>query len=221
MRESKPKVPWHRVVWLKKGIPKLKILTWMFVLGNNSSFALQKPLGAKEPLALLRVCQKLSGWRRDLSLSLDSSPEKVFSLSFSLSLSIPLSGFLSRNGSLSQFNQFGLSLSRFLSRNGSLPLSRSALLRDVTRGGSRRRPLCRRRPLSCAFTVPVKSYTHEIVTIWYRAPEVVCNQSLLLLICVVMGTEEKPLNPLDSSDDDFAPSYQRSCGFSDVVLELN
>ena len=23
-----------------------------------------------------------------------------------------------------------------------------------------------------------------------------------------MGIEEKPLNPLDSSDDDFAPSYQ-------------
>jgi cyclin-dependent kinase len=26
--------------------------------------------------------------------------------------------------------------------------------------------------LARAFTVPLKSYTHEIVTLWYRAPEV-------------------------------------------------
>lgn len=32
------------------------------------------------------------------------------------------------------------------------------------------------------------------------------HQSLLLLICVVMGTEEKPLNPLVSNHDDSAPS---------------
>ncbi|KAH0905945.1 hypothetical protein HID58_037772 [Brassica napus] len=31
IRESRPQVPWHRIVWLKKGIPKFKTLTWMFV----------------------------------------------------------------------------------------------------------------------------------------------------------------------------------------------
>lgn len=31
IRESRPQVPWHRIVWLKKGIPKFKALTWMFV----------------------------------------------------------------------------------------------------------------------------------------------------------------------------------------------
>ena len=34
IRESKPLVPWHHVVWLKKGIPKCKTLTWMFVLNR-------------------------------------------------------------------------------------------------------------------------------------------------------------------------------------------
>ncbi|KAI3739176.1 hypothetical protein L2E82_29573 [Cichorium intybus] len=26
--------------------------------------------------------------------------------------------------------------------------------------------------LSCAFTLPIKKYTYEILTLWYRAPEV-------------------------------------------------
>lgn len=32
IREANLQVPWHRVVWLKRGIPKFKTLTWMFVL---------------------------------------------------------------------------------------------------------------------------------------------------------------------------------------------
>lgn len=32
IRESKPIVPWKNTVWLKKGIPKFKTLTWLFVL---------------------------------------------------------------------------------------------------------------------------------------------------------------------------------------------
>jgi cyclin-dependent kinase len=31
--------------------------------------------------------------------------------------------------------------------------------------------------LSRAFSVPMKSYTHEIVTLWYRAPEVLLGDS--------------------------------------------
>ncbi|CAL2245779.1 unnamed protein product [Prunus armeniaca] len=31
--------------------------------------------------------------------------------------------------------------------------------------------------LGCAFTVPRKSYTHEIVTLWYRAPEVLLSST--------------------------------------------
>ncbi|KAF3533564.1 hypothetical protein DY000_02042460 [Brassica cretica] len=132
-----------------------------------------------------RVCRKLSRWRRGLSLSRFLS--RNGSLPQFISLSIPLSRFLSRNGSLPQFNHFSLSLSRFLSRNDSLPLGRSALLRDVTRGGSCQRPRCRRPPLSRAFTVPVKSYTHEIVTIWYRAPEQwVLRRNLLILLIQAM-----------------------------------
>ncbi|KAL0731162.1 hypothetical protein Bca4012_027256 [Brassica carinata] len=32
IRDSKPVVPWKNTVWLKKGIPKFKTLTWLFVL---------------------------------------------------------------------------------------------------------------------------------------------------------------------------------------------
>lgn len=31
--------------------------------------------------------------------------------------------------------------------------------------------------LGRAFTIPLKSYTHEIVTLWYRAPEVLLGSS--------------------------------------------
>ena len=31
--------------------------------------------------------------------------------------------------------------------------------------------------LGRAFSVPVKSYTHEIVTLWYRAPEVLLGRA--------------------------------------------
>ncbi|KAK9983932.1 hypothetical protein SO802_033457 [Lithocarpus litseifolius] len=31
--------------------------------------------------------------------------------------------------------------------------------------------------LRCAFTVPLKSYTHEIVTLWYKAPEVLLGST--------------------------------------------
>ncbi|MCI13292.1 cyclin-dependent kinase B1-1-like, partial [Trifolium medium] len=31
--------------------------------------------------------------------------------------------------------------------------------------------------LGRAFTVPLKSYTHEIVTLWYRAPEVLLGST--------------------------------------------
>ncbi|VVB05419.1 unnamed protein product [Arabis nemorensis] len=34
MREHKALVPWSNVVWLKKGIPKQKLLTWLFVLNR-------------------------------------------------------------------------------------------------------------------------------------------------------------------------------------------
>ena len=31
--------------------------------------------------------------------------------------------------------------------------------------------------LARAFSLPVKTYTHEVVTLWYRAPEVILNAS--------------------------------------------
>ncbi|CAB4307767.1 unnamed protein product [Prunus armeniaca] len=31
--------------------------------------------------------------------------------------------------------------------------------------------------LGCAFTVPRKSYMHEIITLWYRAPEVLLGST--------------------------------------------
>lgn len=32
IREQKPEVPWKNLVWQKKGIPKFKTLTWLFIL---------------------------------------------------------------------------------------------------------------------------------------------------------------------------------------------
>ncbi|KAG5248404.1 Cell division control protein [Salix suchowensis] len=53
--------------------------------------------------------------------------------------------------------------------------------------------------LGRAFTVPLKSYTHEIVTLWYRAPEVLLGSTIIpsLSICAEMSRRQA-LFPGDS-----------------------
>ncbi|KAK2548014.1 Cyclin-dependent kinase 2 [Acropora cervicornis] len=56
--------------------------------------------------------------------------------------------------------------------------------------------------LARAFGVPVRSYTHEVVTLWYRAPEI-------LLGCRTLGTPDENLWPGVSDLPDYKSSFPK------------
>jgi cyclin-dependent kinase 2 len=63
--------------------------------------------------------------------------------------------------------------------------------------------------LARAFSVPVKKYTHEVVTLWYRAPEILLGQEVysppvdIWSVGVIFAEmlTKKPLFPGDSEID--------------------
>ena len=70
--------------------------------------------------------------------------------------------------------------------------------------------------LARAFGIPLRSYTHEIVTLWYRAPEVLlgCKQYAIAVDMWSVGcifaemAERKPLFPGDSEIDQIFKIFQ-------------
>lgn len=63
--------------------------------------------------------------------------------------------------------------------------------------------------LARAFSIPVKKYTHEVVTLWYRAPEILLGQEIysppvdIWSVGVIFAEMlvKKPLFPGDSEID--------------------
>lgn len=64
--------------------------------------------------------------------------------------------------------------------------------------------------LARAFTIPLRNYTHEVVTLWYRAPEILLGSQLYSLPVDIWSTgciiaemiTKKPLFPGDSEIDE-------------------
>jgi serine/threonine protein kinase len=64
--------------------------------------------------------------------------------------------------------------------------------------------------LARAFTIPLRNYTHEVVTLWYRAPEILLGSKLYSVSIDVWSTgciiaemmTKKPLFPGDSEVDE-------------------
>lgn len=64
--------------------------------------------------------------------------------------------------------------------------------------------------LARAFTIPLRNYTHEVVTLWYRAPEILLGSQLYSLPIDIWSTgciiaemiTKKPLFPGDSEIDE-------------------
>ena len=64
--------------------------------------------------------------------------------------------------------------------------------------------------LARAFTIPLRNYTHEVVTLWYRAPEILLGSKLYSLPVDIWSTgciiaemiTKKPLFPGDSEIDE-------------------
>ena len=64
--------------------------------------------------------------------------------------------------------------------------------------------------LARAFTIPLRNYTHEVVTLWYRAPEILFGSQLYSLPVDIWSTgciiaemiTKKPLFPGDSEIDE-------------------
>lgn len=63
--------------------------------------------------------------------------------------------------------------------------------------------------LARAFSIPIKKYTHEVVTLWYRAPEILLGQEVysppvdIWSVGVIFGEmlTKKPMFPGDSEID--------------------
>lgn len=64
--------------------------------------------------------------------------------------------------------------------------------------------------LARAFNIPLKDYTHEVVTLWYRSPEVLLGEQTYTpaidtwsigVILAEMSEKGKPLLPGDSEID--------------------
>jgi serine/threonine protein kinase len=63
--------------------------------------------------------------------------------------------------------------------------------------------------LARAFSIPVRKYTHEVVTLWYRAPEILLGQEIysppvdIWSVGVIFAEmlNKKPLFPGDSEID--------------------
>ena len=70
--------------------------------------------------------------------------------------------------------------------------------------------------LARAFTVPLRTYTHEVVTLWYRAPEILLGQKEYALpvdlwsVGCVLGemTTGRPMFPGDSEIDEIFKIFQ-------------
>jgi len=79
--------------------------------------------------------------------------------------------------------------------------------------------------LARAFTVPLRAYTHEVVTLWYRAPEILLGQAkyatpadIWSLACIMaeMATVQ-PLFPGDSEIDTIFKIFRRLGTPNDTV----
>lgn len=73
--------------------------------------------------------------------------------------------------------------------------------------------------LARAFSIPVRKYTHEVVTLWYRAPEILLGQEIYAppvdiwsvgVIFAEMLTK-KPLFPGDSEIDQIYRVFRYEC----------
>lgn len=70
--------------------------------------------------------------------------------------------------------------------------------------------------LARAFNVPIRTYTHEVVTLWYRAPEILMNQrqysvpvDIWAIGCIFFELIDlKPLFPGDSEIDQLFKIFQ-------------
>uniref|UniRef100_H3G9A3 Cyclin-dependent kinase 2 homolog n=1 Tax=Phytophthora ramorum TaxID=164328 RepID=H3G9A3_PHYRM len=75
--------------------------------------------------------------------------------------------------------------------------------------------------LARAFSLPIKKYTHEVVTLWYRAPEILLGQEVysppvdIWSVGVIFAemVSKKPLFPGDSEIDQLYRIFRRLAAF--------
>lgn len=80
--------------------------------------------------------------------------------------------------------------------------------------------------LARAFMIPLRSYTHEVVTLWYRAPEILLGQKtyspavdMWSIGCIFAEiVTHRPLWPGDSEIDELYRIFRYVCLHADTLL---